>query len=289
MADERNQQSGGAQQSEAEAFLPELERLTVLRFKLHKHLLEVIRYLGAYDDVGIDVDNGRSGKMAIHQHRLLIGEIREATECTVELPRSERILQIDTALTMATQILEIAGTQVQNALEDGAGDEAVIRYIREAVLRVYNEIADPLNRMAAEVLTRELVSELRDRTEAIEQQIVVAQFLKAGAQAEPDAKLQEQTQETGLDAMRHSPDFRAVKWGEIDFVFTQTQAPVVKALWEAMKNSTPELGQAWLLEAAGSEGRRLKDIFRRHPAFGTLIIKGTRKDTFRLVSPTNKS
>ena len=248
MADERNQQSGGAQQSEAEAFLPELERLTVLRFKLHKHLLEVIRYLGAYDDVGIDVDNVRSGEMAICQHHLLIGEIREATECTVGLPQSERVLQILTALTMARQILEIAGTQAQNALEDSAGNEAVIRYIREAVLRAHNEIANPLNHMAAEVLTQELGSELRDRTEAIKQQIVVAQFLKAGNEWDDKPTSDEWSRPMSLSTMAT--------------ILGLPSADKVKSLVKARTYQIRPAGnrQTWQIHLAGIPSERRKKL-----------------------------
>lgn len=73
----------------------------------------------------------------------------------------------------------------------------------------------------------------------------------------------------------HSEDFRSVCWYGRDYTFTPTQAACVKALWEAWEDGLPGLGQEAVLEAAGSVGNRLRDIFRErgtaHPAWGTFI------------------
>src|SRR2546423_10646790 len=52
---------------------------------------------------------------------------------------------------------------------------------------------------------------------------------------------------------RHSADFRCVVWCGVEYVFTPTQAAVVRQLWEAADEGTPSVGQATLLEGAGSD------------------------------------
>jgi hypothetical protein len=84
------------------------------------------------------------------------------------------------------------------------------------------------------------------------------------------------------DKPRHSSDFRTINWYGTKFKFTATQAAVVRELWAAKKNDTPDVSQARLLEAAGSDGRRLDDLFRRSPAWGVMIVQGEMGGTYRL-------
>jgi hypothetical protein len=70
----------------------------------------------------------------------------------------------------------------------------------------------------------------------------------------------------------HSPDYRAVSWGEERFTFSPTQAGVVRQLWEAWERGEPGVGQEALLEGADSDARRLRDLFRHHLAWGRLIV-----------------
>jgi hypothetical protein len=89
-----------------------------------------------------------------------------------------------------------------------------------------------------------------------------------------------------------SDDFRSCRWGGETYEFTATQAAVVKQLWDAWKAGTPVLGQELLLERAGSSmGQgpdskpRLAKLFADNPAWGTLIVAGATKGTFRLADP----
>ena len=89
-------------------------------------------------------------------------------------------------------------------------------------------------------------------------------------------------------------------WFGESHTFTATQAAAVKLLWEAWEASTPELGQRHILDSIGSESHRLSDIFRNpaqrrgkrekgkpyHPAWGTMIDKGTTEGSYRLTPPT---
>jgi hypothetical protein len=89
---------------------------------------------------------------------------------------------------------------------------------------------------------------------------------------------------------RHGPDFRSVQWFGTVYNFTGAQAAVVGLLWETWENGTPEVGQAWLLEKAGLESKRLVEVFKvagseLHPAWGSMIVQGSTKGAFRLQPP----
>ena len=86
-----------------------------------------------------------------------------------------------------------------------------------------------------------------------------------------------------------SSDYRSVRWRDRVISLSPTQAAVIRNLHIALDNGTPELGQAEILEAAASDSKRLRDLFRRGPgaeAWGSLIIPGRTLGSFRLnVSP----
>jgi hypothetical protein len=91
-----------------------------------------------------------------------------------------------------------------------------------------------------------------------------------------------------LSPARHSPDFCSVHWYGQDYDFTPSQASVVGVLWAAWENGTPAVHQQTLLDHAGSSMAdsskpRLRDLFRNHPAWGTMIRSGVRQGTHRLV------
>ncbi len=89
----------------------------------------------------------------------------------------------------------------------------------------------------------------------------------------------------------HSPDFRSVNWFGRKYTFTGTQAACVKLLWENWEQGTPELAEPTILDSAGTSGDRLRDVFDKgkHDAWGTMIVPGTRKGTFRLAEPDRQS
>ncbi len=86
-------------------------------------------------------------------------------------------------------------------------------------------------------------------------------------------------------ATRHSSDFRSVYWYGTDHNFTPTQAAIVRLLWEAWQAGAPDVSQETLLEQSGSESKRLRDVFRGHEAFGTMIAAGESRGSFRLWEP----
>lgn len=83
-------------------------------------------------------------------------------------------------------------------------------------------------------------------------------------------------------ARRHSGDFRSVVWDGVPYSMTGTQAAIVAILWAEWQAGTPEVSQAALLEGVGSLTARVRELFRGSPAWGTLIVSGSRKGTLKL-------
>jgi hypothetical protein len=98
-----------------------------------------------------------------------------------------------------------------------------------------------------------------------------------------------QGNEAGDDpsAAVHSPDFRSVGWFGTVHSFTAGQARVVETLWNAWEQGTPDVGDETLLKAVDHEAppASLRNLFRNHPAWGTMIVSGGSKGAHRLAEP----
>lgn len=83
---------------------------------------------------------------------------------------------------------------------------------------------------------------------------------------------------------RHSVDFVSVLWNGVEHAFTPMQAAIVRMLWQALADGTPELHGSTLLAQAESKLQedRLDPLFFRHPAWKTMIVRGKRRGTYRL-------
>jgi hypothetical protein len=107
------------------------------------------------------------------------------------------------------------------------------------------------------------------------------------------------TAEATLRPDRHSADFRSVHWFGTLYTFTSSQAAVIQKLWAAREHGTPDLGQAYLVEnlveeeedgdpttqrLADPTTQRLADLFKRHPAWQTMI-QSVSKGAYRLQEP----
>lgn len=99
-----------------------------------------------------------------------------------------------------------------------------------------------------------------------------------------------------MQPCRHGIDFASVVWFGASYAFTGNQAAVVKLLWRAWENGTPCVRDETLTSAADrdetltaaadrDDGARLGDLFRGHPAWGTMIVPGQMKGTHRLAEP----
>jgi len=83
-------------------------------------------------------------------------------------------------------------------------------------------------------------------------------------------------------ALIHSDDYTSVKYQEKQYSFTPTQAAIIKVLDKNHERGTPVVRQDFVLTEIDSDARRLRDIFRNSDAWGSLIIPGSKKGTFRL-------
>jgi 7-cyano-7-deazaguanine synthase in queuosine biosynthesis len=82
---------------------------------------------------------------------------------------------------------------------------------------------------------------------------------------------------------RHSPDYRSVVWRGRAFTLTPQQARVVQLLDDLRRQGTAEVGQAFILEHLDLDrSKRLRDLFKNSDAWGTLVVQGTRRGTYRL-------
>jgi hypothetical protein len=85
-----------------------------------------------------------------------------------------------------------------------------------------------------------------------------------------------------MAALKHCPDYRIVTVGRKAYHFGATQGFVVGLLHREMRAGAPAIHQNRLLELAGSECRRLAHLFRGNSAWGTLILPGPVRGTYRL-------
>lgn len=99
---------------------------------------------------------------------------------------------------------------------------------------------------------------------------------------------QSRTAKTATKAT-HNADFSCVNWKSEVFAFGPLQRAVVAALWRAREQNHEWVSQETLLTVAESEGGRLRDMFRRHPAWGTMIVPavdiGGPPGSYRLAEP----
>jgi len=75
------------------------------------------------------------------------------------------------------------------------------------------------------------------------------------------------------DRATHAPDFSSVNWFGTVYTFSPMQASIVADLWRAWEDGYDFVGQQSLLEEAGSDCHRIRDLFVGHPAFGTMIVQ----------------
>ncbi|PIQ82275.1 MAG: hypothetical protein COV76_04445 [Candidatus Omnitrophica bacterium CG11_big_fil_rev_8_21_14_0_20_64_10] len=85
-----------------------------------------------------------------------------------------------------------------------------------------------------------------------------------------------------VETLVHSPDFRMVRHGETTWELSTNQARVTERLIKAMRDRTPVMSQAALLEELNISSERLRDVFKGSSAWNTLVVKGKTKGTYRI-------
>lgn len=74
----------------------------------------------------------------------------------------------------------------------------------------------------------------------------------------------------------------AIDWVAGEFLVTPEQWRVIELLYDALGSASPEVPQSALLRASGSKARRLEEVFRGSPAWGRLVVPGSRTAHFCL-------
>lgn len=96
--------------------------------------------------------------------------------------------------------------------------------------------------------------------------------------------LLESFRRSAYSQISHSPDFRTLQWHSDTYHFSPTQARCISILFSAWERKHDAVSQETILTQAESDARRLRDLFRGHPAWGNLIVAGSTRGTFRLAS-----
>ncbi len=108
--------------------------------------------------------------------------------------------------------------------------------------------------------------------------------LKPKAKAAPNTRkgiiktIQQKVEKTSSKALTHSSDFRSMEIHGVKYFFTTQQARVVQYLFE---QPTHEASDATISENC-EVGDRIRDTFKKHPAWGKLIIQGGTRGTRKL-------
>jgi hypothetical protein len=86
-------------------------------------------------------------------------------------------------------------------------------------------------------------------------------------------------------------DCRCVNWYGTVYNFAPIPAACVKVLIDHYKHGIPDVGEQAILENVESSQKRLASVFHNgeHPAWGTMIIPGSTKGTFRIATKTPNS
>jgi hypothetical protein len=107
-----------------------------------------------------------------------------------------------------------------------------------------------------------------------------------------------ETPDTGRRPYTFGPGYRSVDWYGVPYSFTDTQAAMVEILAEAYKAGTPDVDAELLVgqdaftqerikakKGKPSAAKRVRDVFRNHPAWGTMITPGGTRGTYQLSKP----
>ena len=79
-----------------------------------------------------------------------------------------------------------------------------------------------------------------------------------------------------------SPCGRSAVWNGVQYTFTTKQAQCLAPLREARERGYRDVGQDYALEQADTNQPLLAEVFKDNPAWGTMVIPGRKRGTFRL-------
>lgn len=189
---------------------------------------------------------------------------------------------------IAAELKELASNLVKKATDW----DAQARLVQQSQCWIDPKLLNPVQvKEAAAALLhklRHIGSLVREQTTGSPQQADLAKQPPETGQESRATRGNKATTKNKVDECTYGPGFRSVLWFGTKYAFTSYQAACVKILWEAWENKTPDVGDATLLAESGSESKRLKDVFKDRPAWGTMIVSGETKGTHRLAKPAKK-
>jgi len=71
---------------------------------------------------------------------------------------------------------------------------------------------------------------------------------------------------------QQTEDFRTVKVKQLEYHTSPTQGRVINRMWEYLKKGIDQVHQDTLLEDLGVYSRKMKDVFKKSPAWKTLVV-----------------
>lgn len=88
------------------------------------------------------------------------------------------------------------------------------------------------------------------------------------------------------DEIVPNDSFNCIRWGNQEFTFNPRQADCVRVMFNAWKNNARWMHQREIIAAAEGHGERLRDKFKNHPAWGTMIAsEGKASGLYGLADP----
>lgn len=195
---------------------------------------------------------------------LLIGERKEGEEKTIAESYVRFVEKLRSIFEKEFPVLELFNKFPElNKVSDPLKD--VEPFVYERIVELYTRFSNQIN----SVLKKGMNIHWDDFSMAkIPKSSIIAMTI-------PDHYKYDST-----NKFRHSIDFASVSCNGVYYSFNTRQALVVKTLYEAYKNNTPEIHYQTLLDIVynktGYNTSRLGNLFRRHPAWKTLITSKKR-------------
>lgn len=170
-----------------------------------------------------------------------------------------RLLNINNAMALAKEVCPLVPALVEKLAD---ADTSMSQIVIRAEL--------PLEDVSRGTVP-EPCDSLANAVEWLKQRVKFESFLQPPAAPKVDN-----------DTPAFSEDYRSGRWKHHRFTFSTAQAAVMEKLYFNWLQGTPEVSKDTLLDAAGSDASELRDLFRRHKAWKTLIIRGTRSGLWRI-------
>ena len=100
----------------------------------------------------------------------------------------------------------------------------------------------------------------------------MATMTKAEIKDKAAADVVEARQAKARRFLRVTADCAAVEWAGVRYEFDECQRKVVERLWARREDDEPFEHERALLALSGSQCGSVRELFKRHPAWGVVIV-----------------